>query len=117
MTFNESLPFLINDNDCWVMLTWVRDGNTKVYCECIVEDATDNMNHMQNMDNAIDNMTVGFVGGANLSAPLEADKDGQHLHVVECSYSSSDYDINISSKEDEYEQEEEVKMSMNNNKK
>ena len=91
------------------MLTWVRDGNIEVYCECIVEDAINNMNPMQNMDNAIDNMIVGSISGANLLAPLEVDKEGQHLHAVECSYRSSDYDISINSEEDEYEQQQEVK--------
>ena len=58
------------------MLTWVRDSNIEVYCECIVEDATNDMNPVQNMDDAIDNMTIGFLVKADPLAPLEADKDG-----------------------------------------
>ena len=48
----------------------------ELYCECIIEDAVDNMNHVENMDDAVDNMTVRYVAGADPLAPLEANKDG-----------------------------------------
>ena len=71
MTFIEGLTFLTNDNDCWVMLTRVSEGSIEVYCECIVDDAADNMNSVQNMNDAADgNMTVEFITGADPLAPL-----------------------------------------------
>ena len=30
MTFNEGLTFLTNDNDCWIILTWVSDESIEV---------------------------------------------------------------------------------------
>ena len=62
--------FLTNDNDCWVML--VRDGSIEVYCECIIEDEADNMNLVQNMENAIDNIAIGYVPRADPLPHLEA---------------------------------------------
>ena len=81
----------------------MRDGSIELYCECIIEYATNNMNLVQNMENVVDNITVGSVARANSLAPLEADKDAQHLNAYECSYHSGDYDVSTSSKEDEFE--------------
>ena len=59
----------------------MRDESIEVYCECIVDDAIDDMNPVQNMEDEADNMNVGSVVGADPLAPLEVDKGGQHLHA------------------------------------
>ena len=58
------------------MFTWARSESIEVYCECIVEDVADNMNPMQNMDDAANNMIVGSIAGADPLALLKANKDG-----------------------------------------
>ena len=48
MGFNQGLTFFTNNNGSWEMLSWVREeGIMDVYCECIIEEADDNVNWVE----------------------------------------------------------------------
>ena len=46
MGFNEGIIFFNDDNGCWEMLKWVREGRIEVYCECIKDKSNDNINEV-----------------------------------------------------------------------
>ena len=37
--FNEGITFFFGDDGYWEMLSWVREDQIDVYCECIIEKA------------------------------------------------------------------------------
>ena len=47
MSFSEGITFFYNNNGCLEMLSWVRECSIDVFCECLLENGRDNMNHVE----------------------------------------------------------------------
>ena len=93
MSFSEGLSFFTNDNGCLDMLYWVRNGQICVYCDCIVDNADDNLNSVEE--------NVGLSTHMDADNSVVGDKDGDYY--LESSWISSDYGVIISSEDDEFE--------------
>ena len=50
MGFNVGITFFNEDNGCWEMLKWVREGRIEVYVECIKNKGNDNINEVVESD-------------------------------------------------------------------
>ena len=87
----------------------MRYEGIDVYCECIVENDSDNMNMIEESVGATylegENSVVGEAHPLLHYLGLENDgPDGEYLLEVESSWNCSDYDVIISNEDDEFEQ-------------
>ena len=46
MGFSQGITFFNEDNGCWEVLKWVREGRIEVYCECIKDKGNANINEV-----------------------------------------------------------------------
>ena len=50
MGFSQGITFFNEDNGCWEVLKWVREGRIEVYCECIKDKGNANINEVVESD-------------------------------------------------------------------